>query len=1451
MKIYLSCIVIFFLFLYNHATAQTADITQGCIPLEVQFTAPPGTASWYWEFQDGASSTLENPINTFTTPGTYEVEFSQTVGGSVEGTITIEAYPVPDVNISATPVFGCTPLNVAFLNETQIPDGVTVTNYEWVFGDGGNVAGVETPSHTYTTAGDFTISLSVETNLSTCNITEVFDNFVHVSNPPNVFFTTDPSPASACEPPLNVAFQNGSSSALPLTYEWDFDNGTSSTEFDPPAQDYTQNGDFEVTLTAVDSNMCTNSYTTTISIGEPVASFIVPQPLCVGDLVRFENTSPTGFMNWNFGPNATPSTSVQYSPFVTFDTEGTYAVTLSILSVDGQCSDDTTVMVLVDQADATFVTDPSYTCYEPRDIAYHPVSDELSAWQWTFQDGSTSTDADPIHTFVNPDTTTYGINGVKYDTTFLLGTNPSGCSAIYMNIDSFHLPNALFLPSTIDGCVPLEVTFTDTSSSREQIVLWEWDYGDGTTASFTNGDNHSHTYTDPGTYWVGLIITNDAGCTDTSFLQKIVAGHNITPDFTADKTVVCPGEEVTFTDLTNDPNITVWHYTTDGGRLWHCQDEPNPSHSFITDCGPMDVTLTVGYNGCYTETTKPDFIFVKGPIAHLNFQTNCIDPYSVAFTNNSCDATNLIWDFGDGNTSAEIDPVHTYANTGDYVVTLTAENDTSGCVASMDDYNVYIRDLKSEFTLERDLCKGVPYALNGGMSQDVNDYCSKGFTWFFSDPLSRPITTDLQNVQHEFNATGEQTVTLMVEDVNGCFDTSETVVKVFEVNADFNLGDDLICFPTEVQMTNLSVADTSIAGYTWNFGDGEFSAEESPLHGYTSSEHPDTIFIELAVVDSLGCVDTSRAFIPIYSPISEITTEPILAQLCTGETIEFSATDFTSGGSFLNYNWDFANGETGTNQVETISYDAGGNYQVQLVFEEAVSGCKDSLTSLVSVQDYPDAEFETNVDDLEELCFPQNIIFSNTTAGSAPVTFQWDFGNGQSATGSSPATVYEKGTFTTEMIVTTSFGCADTVYRDFTLVGPEGSFVIDRNTICKGELISFNLVDTADVGSFTWDFGDGIIGENVSPISHQYNFNPPSGQTVAKLILRGENDACPFSLEEDIFIHEVIADFIRNNGLDTAICFAPYPLEQEATGADNIFWDFGDGTFGSDNDFIHEFPEPGSYDVSLAVENESVGCVDTVTKTVVLHEFPEVLAKGDTVCQGDTGKVVVLNHNINSIYTWTPDVALSDANIHDPLAAPLEDQLYQVQETNEYGCEDSITVSFNVIKPFGDLDWDTSVVIGDFATLPVLYDTDYILEWNPEEGLSCLDCSFPEVQGLEDMIYTLGVKDVFGCFESDLQFRVNVLPNTFIAMPTTFTPNGDNANDVVYVEGWGIKSLQLFEIYNRWGEKVYEGTDIEEGWDGYYKGALQNNDVYVYKIVVETWREGEFLTKEGHLNLVK
>jgi gliding motility-associated-like protein len=87
-------------------------------------------------------------------------------------------------------------------------------------------------------------------------------------------------------------------------------------------------------------------------------------------------------------------------------------------------------------------------------------------------------------------------------------------------------------------------------------------------------------------------------------------------------------------------------------------------------------------------------------------------------------------------------------------------------------------------------------------------------------------------------------------------------------------------------------------------------------------------------------------------------------------------------------------------------------------------------------------------------------------------------------------------------------------------------------------------------------------------------------------------------------------------------------------------------------------------------------------------------------------------------------------------------------------------------------------------------------------------------------------------------------------VPTAFTPNGDGLNDFIFPDGWGLKRLVYFRIYNRWGQQLYEGKDLKPGWDGTYMGVPQNSETYAYQVEAETLL-GTILSKSGTFKLLR
>jgi len=1448
-------LLFFFLFFSKLSFSQTATPMQGCVPLTVNFTAPAGGTTHFWDFGDGATATGQNPDNTFVNPGTYTVEYSATAGGSVIGTITINVYEQPVPEFTATPTEGCAPLQVNFEDATQVGAGVNVTGYSWVFGDGGSATGSST-SHWFTSPGSYSVSLQITTNLASCNATEIYNDAITVTQGPAVSFTTTPNPASSCDPPLTVSFNNLSSSSQTLTYDWDFGNGSTSTDEDPADQTYTQNGNYTITLTATDPDGCASTFTRPVTIGSPETDFVIPDTVCLGETIQMENNSSAGFYQWTFAAGNNPQISNQAEPSVTFDVEGLQDVTLTTSS--GQCSSDLTIQIFVEEATAEFTSTPDYSCSIPMDVQFTPVNQGYATYEWVFGDSATSNLAAPLHTYNYEDTTEYSWYGLDTLHTVLVVTSSAGCKDTAWATDTLWLPNAVFFPDVAEGCLPLTVTFSDSSTSREDIVSWEWHLGDGSVINASNGDPVSVTYTEPGHFGSYLVIENASGCTDTSYTVVTIVGDELTPDFTVDQTEICPGDVVQFTNTTAlSDSVDYWHYYSETNRQFHCFDDPDPTWTYENETGLQDVSLMVGWNGCFSTTTISDLIQVNGPIAEILLNCECDAPYDVDFANVSQDFTSISWDFGDGNSATDSLFTHTYAATGDYTVVLTAENSGTGCPTSYDTAVVRIRDIQAAFSSDSILCEGVPEPFDASASQDVFSDCWGGYTYQFDDPTLRPITTPNVNQPIGFPSSGSVGVTLIVRDINGCRDTASSNVRVYGIDADFSLSADHICTPTEVNFSDLSTSDTAITSWGWSFGDFSFGSDQNPDHTYTF--YLDTINVDMVATNEAGCVDTASALITMYQPFSNVSSTPFTPNICVGQEVNFTATDYTLGGSNLEFEWDFMDGNTSMDQNPSNQFDEAGSYVVTLNYTEISSGCTGSATRTVNVQDYPIAGFDNDADTLSIYCAPEQAQFFDTTMADGFYTRFWTIDGtpfGQQNPESPQTNITGIGEYEVRLIVNTSYGCADTAYQTVLGVNAEGSFTIDQNTICRNESITFTLQDTSGVFDFFWDFGDGTSVANESPVEHTYTFVPPNGETVGKLVVSGPFGACPEQASEPIFIHEVVADFLRNDGVDTALCFQPFPLDNQSLNSDQFYWDFGFGQPSTiEEPGVLEFPQPGTYDITLGVVNSQLGCNDTIVKSIVLHPIPEVFSIGDTICEGDAGNLIVTNPESTSDYTWTPVVS-DNAPVVDPSAtsttsSPLLTADYEIALVDTNGCTDLDTATISVINPLVLSNWDTTIVIGDSICLPIDAEAGlYFFEWTPTDGLDCDTCGSPCIQPMEKVTYSVAVTDILSCFTANADYTVDIYPETFISMPTTFTPNGDGPNDVVKVEGWGVKELIEFRIFNRWGEEIFLSTDMEIGWDGTYKGVLQNNDVYAYQIKALTWRDEE-KTLEGYINLMR
>lgn len=1480
--------VLFFLLLasalsLNVLAQKATSPTEGCVPFTVNFEAPETSTTYVWDMGDGSISNLQKPSNQYIRAGKYTATFREIKDGPILGSIDIIVYEEPKLDYVTNPIIGCPGTDIKFKNTSLIDPSIKVSEYKWVFDDGSSAFG-DSSVHAYSSIGNYNIFLSIKTDYASCDVTKKFAEPLKIYNRPQAAFTTDPGSTFTCENNLKVSYTNVSVGEQNLVYNWDFGNGNKSTDKDPLPQNYTKGQYYSRLKVAFsDAPACSSQVDKAISVGKPVANIQTDKDtVCVINQVMFRTTS-IGRVNWEITPLNYFTITYKDSIGVNFQGPGWYKVKMTVFSDDGLCFDTASVSVYAQELIAKIQSTPDFSCSNPATITYKAISsDKNLIYNWKF-------DKDPViyttetltRTYKNiSDSLYYGVNAMEVRGAELKVTSQiTGCQAEDRTHDTIYIPNARFVPNKTKGCGPLTVIFSDSSKTfaKNPIVSWKWLFGDDQKTSLVRTDSNdvTFTYNTPGTYYARLVVTTLKGCIDTSYAVKIEVGEDISSQlsFTAIPKEICPGEPVKFSVTSNHTFIDAYHFQTEDNRSFHCSDSKEAFWSYNDEVGPQDVYLSVDYNGCISTIKKSGEVTVKGAIPKIDYLALCGDPLKYTFTSKTLGGANISWDFGDGFAGTSVKEVHNFAASGDYQVRLTAApTDGFGCKAKTEIVTVKPRVVKAAISYEKEgdslFCMSSSHILNAALSKDVEASCYRGYTWQFPTMAEmRPRTTSNVATNFLFSEKGEHTVRLIVEDINGCKDTATSRIKIYDMTVLARPNKTNICLPSDVAIADLSVADTTITGWKWLLeGDSiiDYTVfKDSIRHTYTKSSSDLKYY--LTVTDKLGCSETFESRFDYYVPSTIVHLDD---RVCVGDTVEIFADDFTSQGSSLDFLWNMGNGPDVAGRVHKVIYKESGLFPVKLKYAEKSSGCAGEISTNISVQAYPKAKFSSlTIDTLAVICAdisPVLIDGSKDGDSYSPIVWRYWEANDQpswdnSKTPAIPAWSFKVGEHSIKLKVVTTNGCSSDTTGTFHAYNATGNFVMSRNTICLDDEVTFSLVDTNDVKHWEWNF-EGQVIDSVDHVTHKFTTHPDNNISKAKLKLTSWRGGCFRAFEQNVYIHPVIAGFERElEPSDTTICFndGPFHLKNTSINNDKFKWNFGDGT---PEDSVtaepaHKYLTPGNYDVTLTIKNNTLGCVDTLTKVAVVYPNPKVIASGDTMCFDSPTKtkkieLKVKNEHPGSKYHWSPADGLSDVNIANPIASPDYTTLYRVVETDTAtGCTDFTEVTGLVVHKIDMQDWDTTIVIGDIATLPLHGDPVYKFSWTPESGLSCTDCFYPKAQPLEDITYNLIVTDVYSCYTDPFKFEITVKPETFVKLPSAFTPNGDSKNDKVYVKGWGIKKLVEYKVFNRWGQEIFSTDDINEGWDGTFKGQKQNSDLYVYKVKVITWKEEEKYV-EGYINLL-
>jgi len=370
--------------------------------------------TYEWDLGNGNFSTLQTPIATYPNPGVYDVKLI-VFDGVTHDTILkpnyIEVFSIPEANFAATTdTAGCAPLSVSFedLTVTDPIHGAGIETWSWSFGDGIGTSSDQDPDYTYNNLGVYSVSLNAIDSNGCSSYSEIL-NYITVTAPV-ASFTVDSS--STCYAPLNVTFTNTSTGdATPLTAEWFFGDGASSTDFNP-VHSYDNPGVYTAMLVVTDALGCKDTMTMGMAVANVVANFEADpydSIVCPNVYTGYLNTSiGASTYAWDFGDGSPIDTAA--NPSHTFSLPGEYQVSLYAYSDQG-CGDTIIRTIYVEEVIADFTPDPVWSCLIPLEVTFTNNTTNGSTYQWDFGDENNSTDENPTNTYLESGTFTNNSSG--------------------------------------------------------------------------------------------------------------------------------------------------------------------------------------------------------------------------------------------------------------------------------------------------------------------------------------------------------------------------------------------------------------------------------------------------------------------------------------------------------------------------------------------------------------------------------------------------------------------------------------------------------------------------------------------------------------------------------------------------------------------------------------------------------------------------------------------------------------------------------------------------------------------------------------------------------------------------------------------------------------------------------------------------------------------------------
>jgi gliding motility-associated-like protein len=633
------------------------------------------------------------------------------------------------------------------------------------------------------------------------------------------------------------------------------------------------------------------------------------------------------------------------------------------------------------------------------------------------------------------------------------------------------------------------------------------------------------------------------------------------------------------------------------------------------------------------------------------------------------------------------------------------------------------------------------------------------------------------------------------------------------------------CINEPIQFFDSTISFTTIASFSWNFGDGSpvDNVNLNPIHAYTTAGD---FTVVQTVTGADGCVEINTQQVRIGSkPVAAFTYN----DSCVLNTIQFSDVSTVAVGSINNWYWQLDNAVTSVSQNPLHSYPTNGLKTIKLAVKSLEGCASDTLIKTVRIYARPVADFSFT----DSICLGSPMLFTNNSTWVDGILsgWNWNFGDGSPAVFTQNTShIYTTPGVQTVQLFTTGIhaGCAGIIQKTvFVAAKP----IAHARSVVVCQFAPVTLQDSSyttdglTITGWWWNLGNGQFSNQQNPV---VTYNTPGPITIQHVVYNSRGCV------SDTFTQTIQVSGIpvAKFGYSTVLCSnIPVIFSDSSTISNGTItqwnWQVNGAPFSNVQNPVQIF-SAGPQTIQLTVTS-SAGCAgNPVIKTFVVNPKPDISMQFNNACRFAVVDFTGADNNGTGIASWKwnfGDGAIALTNPAQHVYNANGAFPVSLLAVSNAGCN-SDTLKQNIIIYSTNAFAGNDTIAASAQPIQLNASGGLSYEWIPSTGLNDAFIANPIATLTQDQQYILKAFTPQGCISYDT-IQIKIYKGPEIYLPTAFTPNGDGKNDIFIGVPIGIKEFKYLKVFNRWGQELFSSTDYRKGWNGEWKGQKQENGVYL------------------------